>query len=199
MAVEKTQAPKTEEQPAAQPAPAPAQGGMTNEQLAAFLQGLVGMQQSSNEELANAIGRSMHEANAKARKWYNEDEFPDISPFNPLGELANPRPKFERIVMVHGHRCQEEQHTAAEIELLNKLKAGLYAMRDEMGTAVRHAYFEVRNLDPGMPDGRLMLTWPAKSEDERSAHAARYSRGKGMVDMLKDIVDQIEQRSVLTV
>lgn len=136
------------------------------------------------EKLTNVMASGVAEANMKARQWWDESTYPEISAFNPKGERLHPRPEFAREIFLLGHLCQKEQHTAEEIEALNQLEAGEYALRDDRGRVVREQFVKVIPKNPGIKTSPLVVSWPCQSEQDRLL-VARYDRGRGIVDFLQ--------------
>lgn len=166
---------------------------ITGDQLLALVQDLVRQNQATTEALAKAIptamGDALAEANQRARQWWKEEEFPGISVFNPKGDLHHPKPVLNRDVLWLGFPLQEEQQTAGEIRLLNRLRPGDFDMHDDMGGVIKPAFFKVRSLDPGSPNGRLLVTFPCATTDERML-LQRYDRGRGQIDILLELVPE---------
>jgi len=142
---------------------------------------------STVEQLTEVMAAGIAEANMKSRQWWDESTFPDISPLNPLGELAHPRPNLRREVWWVGFHLPKNELMREEIELLNQLKPGEYDLKDDMGRVVRTRFFRVVARDPQIPDGPILVTFPCTSEDDRNL-LARFDRGRGMVDLLHQMV-----------
>jgi hypothetical protein len=141
---------------------------------------------------AAAASSAATSANNTARgQWWNEALYPEKSVFNPEGDKANPRPKLNRDVLWIGYRLQEEELQREEINLLNQLKPGYYPRHDFHGMVIPNSekFFSVTDMDPGIPNGRLLVMFPCKEQDDR-AELAKYDRGRGMVDILLEMVPQ---------
>ncbi len=157
--------------------------------LIALVQSLASQNQLSAEKIVEIAAQAA--AGASNRPWYDERNFPEVSVFNPLGEKANPRPELKRDVLWIGYRLQESELSKDEIDLLNQLKPGFYPQHDVYGHAVpgTEKFFSVVDMDPGQVGGRLLVMFPCKENDQRMA-LARYDRGRGMVDILLEMVPQ---------
>lgn len=152
-----------------------------------------------SSELALLIN-ALAEANAKALSeaqqnfvrqqdpTVREREYPGISPLNPEGDLANPRPEIDGEIFLVGWKMDSRFHTHEEIALLNALQPGAYFIRGGDGSTVR---VEVVSLEPGIENSRkLYIHVPHQSADQR----ARLPHS--LVDLLKQCVEQANAKPV---
>lgn len=172
-----------------EPAPAPAPTPGSGDQWLEVVKMLVASNQLTAERLAEMIPQAVSEATMKTRQWWNEAEFPNISHLNPKGEKDHPRPEFTRNVFWLGYLCQKQDHTAAEIELINQIQPGKYHMHSALGEIERRDFFVVAEKTPGVPNGDLLVLYPCADVNDRIA-LERYNRGRGMVDLLLELVPQ---------
>jgi hypothetical protein len=109
--------------------PSAPDAALTNAQLVDIFKSLIDSQQKTADQTAAQMGDAIAQATMKTRQWWNEAEYPEKSRFNPKGEKDCPRPKFAREIFMLNYHCDENQHTADEIELMNQLQPGKYPLR----------------------------------------------------------------------
>lgn len=152
-------------------------------------------QPTSVADLTKVMAAGVADANMKARQWWDELAFPDKSALNPKGEKDHPRPPLRRDVWWVGFHLSANELTREEIELLNLLSPGRYPLVDDMGTVVRRDFFEIIPRDKNYPDGDIHVSFPCKEEQDRLL-LARMDRGRGMVDILKQMLPREAPASV---
>lgn len=150
---------------------------------------------STVEQLTEVMASGIAEANMRSRQWWDETKDPGYSVLNPLGEKDHPRPELRRDIWWVGYHLQKSELLREEILLLNQIVPGEYDLRDDMGRLVRAKFFKVVARDPQLPDGPLQVSFPCASEDDRNL-LARFDRGRGMVDLLLQIVPKPVQPPV---
>lgn len=128
-------------------------------------------------KVAEVSGQAAATAHQAITKPEDPSQYHRKSVFNPLGEKEHPRPELVRDIFWVGYRLQKEELTYDEIVLLNQLKPGYYM----------DGFFKVQETEPGMPSSPLRVTFPCQTPDQRS-NLARFDRGRGMVDMLEQMV-----------
>ena len=166
--------PETVKRPGTEPEPAPP---TNTDALLELVRALAASNQLSVERIAEISAAAAAAAHAKVHPTFENPEYEDRSTLNPLGERSHPRPKLLREILWVGYRLQESELKREEIDLLNQLRPGVF----------KEGFFRVTDMDPGIPNGRLLVMFPCLTPDQRM-NLARYDRGNGMVDILREMV-----------
>ena len=152
----------------------------------------VGAQAMSAAEIAEISATAAAAAHQKVNQWWDDRVYPEKSPFNPLGERLHPKAKLTREMFLCGTPLNEDQLTPEEIEALNAVQPGLYDRHNPGGQVAQggRGFFKVREMDPGLRDGRIMILFPFKG-DQAHATLRQYDRGRGMVDLLLEMTPKV--------
>lgn len=127
-------------------------------------------------EVAQAMAKAQIEAaDFLADRDRKERNGPNVSVFNPLGEREHPRPRIAGEIFWLGTKLHEDELTATEIGLLNRLKPGLY----------HGGQWKVTDQAQGTGARNLLVWFPNETDDDRSNLTPN---GGGMVAMLEEMV-----------
>ena len=150
--------------PPAAPAPAPTLPGGSSVTMETVLLALTRALEGIAAGQVNSQ-RAATEALDMAAKMQQPDNRtgPNISDFNPQGDSQHPRPKL-RCPMFLPWEAEPESLTWEEIELLNLLREGEYAVRRNDGVKVRVTIRVKMNLN-GTPDILLMNSESAFNDE----------------------------------
>jgi hypothetical protein len=104
----------------------------------------------------------------EARPHENHFNPPMKSHYNPDGDRDFPRPDLKCQIVCTGVRLHKDCLTRTEIDLFNRLEPGVYRVTKADGRSIPFTVTE--KVDEGGKRERLNISYPCKSNEERSNH-----------------------------